>query len=726
MKTLKSIFVSVALISVQVVSAAASAPGFAIVIDPVTYENTRPQVEAYANAIKAEGLVPFIVKDNVSDPVYIRATLKQMHASKKNPIEGAVFIGDIPVARIADAQHMASALKMDQETFPRDNWAVASDRFYDDFGLEFRFIERDSVNPMWFYYSLAPEGKQFLSPDIYSGRIKPVDNGVDKYRQIRDYLEKVVKAKGEQNIVDNILYFSGHGYISESVHARIDEKGALLQNFPWLQTRRQGIDYIDHKRDRSVKARLMNELQRDNLDIAILHHHGAETIEYLNDEPDPATPLEAIEAVRDYANYAYRRHRGKGVPDDSLKARIAHNLADIPLEWFTDADTPEKIRHDSIEARKLNLYFEDFDLFDPDARLVILDACYNGSFHRPQYMAGGYIFDKGNTVVAVGNSVNVLQDKWSDRYLGLVGLGMRVGNIVRLNPYLESHIIGDPTFSFKSGVKGMADVNAMLGGPAKAWKSCLDSKYAALRAMALRQLFDAGIIDSHRLLEAYTDDPSEVVRTEAMVLLARNPDCNTIECLKLAVDDSFELIQRFAVNYIAKCGDADLATALVSVGQRNNTGERIEYAVSNAAAVYPCKLLLSTFEKTYAETDYMESEKVKGMIGRTLDHYADSYRLTDTRNLCNSDTLTVKEKKKAIRTLRNSNMHYLVDDLLVYLDKEKEAAVDVYLLEALGWFDRSFRREDIAKAVLAVSKDESRPQRVRDEALKTYRRLKRL
>lgn len=68
--------------------------------------------------------------------------------------------------------------------------------------------------------------------------------------------------------------------------ARIDEKLALVENFPWTRIQQNGIKYIDHKRDAAVKYRLMSELQRNDLDIAILHHHGDVEIEYMNDLPN--------------------------------------------------------------------------------------------------------------------------------------------------------------------------------------------------------------------------------------------------------------------------------------------------------------------------------------------------------------------------------------------------------------------------------------------------------
>lgn len=63
-------------------------------------------------------------------------------------------------------------------------------------------------------------------------------------------------------------------------------------------------------------------------------------------------------------------------------------------------------------------------------------------------------FSDGKTLVTLGNSVNVLQDKSSGDMLGLLGLGFRVGEWARMTNILESHIIGDPTFRFADNKRG--------------------------------------------------------------------------------------------------------------------------------------------------------------------------------------------------------------------------------------------------------------------------------
>jgi hypothetical protein len=722
MRTKKHI-IAASLLLASMFSATAGKPGFAIVIDSKSYSEAKKEVDAYAKSLENDGLQPVILNKNVDSPESIRKQLQKLYSDKKNPIEGAVFIGDIPVPMLRDAQHLTSAFKMNQKEYPWNESSVPSDRYYDDFDLKFDYIRQDSVQPLYHYFSLRPDSPQFLSPDIYTGRIVPIDNGKDdKYTLLRRYLDKVVELRAEDNILDQLLFFAGHGFVSESIVARIDEKAAYLQNFPWMHTRKNGIEYIDHKRDKFIKNRLMTELQRRNLDVALLHHHGLDQIEYLNNEPDPETPTEMVNTIKDYANYVYRRHRGKGTPDDSIKANIAKNLGGLPLEWFEDQESEEHRKHDSIMERKLNLYEEDFDDFTPNCRLVILDACFNGSFHLPKNIAGSYIFDEGKTAATIANSVNVLQDKWSDRYIGMLGLGMRVGNLPKYNTYLESHCIGDPAFRFKSAVEGL-DANEMLHQPAEWWAGQLDSQYPAVRAMAMRQLVDNDLIDSERLLEIYTNDNSEVVRMEAMTLLSLYDDDNFRKCLEMIPEDSYEMIMRYGINYIAKRGDKELVPALIDIAKRNNTGKRVEFGVSQAAALYPYEMLDAELSRQFNPDDYSEGEAVKGYVAHALDKYANSYRLKDVETVCHNDSASLKAKKQAIRTFRNSTMHYKVDDLLEYVQKCDNEELTVDLLEALGWFRQSFRHADISKVALEMSKDGKRSKKVRGEALKTYKRI---
>ncbi|MDD2961083.1 MAG: HEAT repeat domain-containing protein [Muribaculaceae bacterium] len=719
---IKTIISGILLLSGSLASATSS--GFAIVVDEATYQEAKTEITEYAASVEKDGLKTFIVLDKWGVPDSIKATLKQLYKAKNNPIEGAVFIGDIPIPMLRDAQHLTSAFKMNQITFPRTESSVPSDRFYDDFDLQFKYLDRDSVNTLYHYYSLLPQSPQYLAPEIYSGRIKAVDNGVDsKYELIRRYLRKAVAAKAINNKVDQYLFFSGHGYVSESMMARIDEKGAILQNFPWMQQQAQGIEYIDHKRDKAVKGRLMSELQRRDLDIAVLHHHGDSEIQYLNNLPDPQSIPESIELVKMYMREVLRSHVAKGQNPDSVKLKVSRNLSHAPTEWFAGAMDSAVIAKDSIFNRGLDLFFDDFAKFTPNVKLLLLDACFNGSFHKDRYIAGGYIFDEGATLVVLANSVNVLQDKWTDRYVGLMGMGMRAGYLEQYNAYLEGHLFGDPTFHFTPTVNKI-DVNqAMQGANSKLWKKQLSGEYPALRAMAARKLVDAGVLKSSELLDLFKSDRSEIVRLETMILLSQFDNSDFVKSIDLAVNDSYEMIQRFAVNFIAKRGDKELAAALVRLAVRNNTAERIEFAVKQAAALYSEADLIEEFNRQFDKTAFVDGENVGVAISSALKKYANSWRIEEISSIYSNDTLTTKQLLNRIRSLRTSPMHNMVPQLLDYLQRCDKADVQVALLEALGWFRHSYRHSEISAVALKMSNNVQLPQTVRDEALKTYNRI---
>ena len=88
-------------------------------------------------------------------------------------------------------------------------------------------------------------------------------------------------------------------------------------------------------------------------------------------------------------------------------------------------------------------------------------------------------------------SVNTIQDKWPDEFLGLLAAGMRIGQFTRFTCFLENHLIGDPTFHFTNNAGLDMDINQALvaqEGNVTFWKKQLNSPMADMQAMALRQL----------------------------------------------------------------------------------------------------------------------------------------------------------------------------------------------------------------------------------------------
>ncbi len=177
---------------------------FAIIVDKESYEQARTEIDAYSNVLNEEGLnTVLIVKDYIL-PDSLKADLLSLYQSP-NPIEGAVFIGDIPIAMVVDAQHMTSAFKMDQKRFGLETANVPTDRFYDDFELQFDYIKQDTSDFLKHYYSLNYDSPQIISPDIYSGRIK-MPEVKNKYELLKKYLTKVVEEHRAENKLDQFFF----------------------------------------------------------------------------------------------------------------------------------------------------------------------------------------------------------------------------------------------------------------------------------------------------------------------------------------------------------------------------------------------------------------------------------------------------------------------------------------------------------------------------------------
>ena len=485
--------------------------GIAIVIDPASEKEASEELAGYEASLKADGYDVIRLSEQWESPDVIREKLKQLY--NKGKIGGAVFIGDIPIPMIRDAQFFTSAFKMDQSR-PRKESSVPSDRFYDDFDLTFDYLGKDEDGDPYFYYSLTSGRSVPLQADIFSGRIRPTDTEAStRYEKLRLYLKKAAEAHKNPNRLDHIFIFTGSGSIAESKQAHIDEQFSMKEHFPWLSTLPDAISYIDHKDYDPLKPRVKNELMRPELDIAFLHHHG-----------------------------------------------------DYDTQYF-------KVKKED------NLTLEEFGPFRPEAKLVVMDACYNGAFNMEDCIANEYIFQPGGTLVAWGGTVNVLQDKWPDEFIGLIAQGYPIGEINRSSPYLEMHVVGDPTFKFKKEyVSNSAD------------KACLDIRF--------------GNSSADRLLKILKESPVSIERHEAFNTIIRRCDRQAkLEAIRIALSDNSEQVQREAVNCFAPMGDDELIPLVARLAADNNVSPRLR-------------------QNTYESLQFFPKEKMRPAIFAALDSLA--------------------------------------------------------------------------------------------------------
>lgn len=696
--------------------------GFAIVIDPKSHREAQQEVAAYAQAIEqCHGFRVYLVEDRWGVPDSIRQALYRLYTQKQDPIIGAVLIGDIPVAMVRDAQHLTSAFKMVQ-TQPRQASSVPSDRFYDDFGLRFTYIDRDTDAP-YFYYSLTADSRQRTQPSIISGRIRPTDSGgTSRYDKLRAYLKKATAAKHAPRRLEQLFFFSGHGYISESKVARMDERMAYFEHFPTLRQRTNALSYMDHTDANPVKERLMNELMRPDLDLAILHHHGSPTTQYLNGTIRPYTVREAkayiMRNLRDHIYKAYQR----GQNYDSLQTALLARF-DLPTSWAANALSDSLYAVDSAYVAASDLHLEDFACYDyrPNAPVVVIDACYCGSFHQEGSIANAYIFQPGATISVLANTVNALQDKWSDRFIGLLNQGGYVGDLVRYAHYLEAHCIGDPTYRFVNETPHFELYDAYRHYKPAQWRKLLAQGTPDQQSVAIEHLHQHKAITSQALLDIYKTSPHGLIRLQALTALADHANEDYITALILASQDAFELVQRLAVRRMGSSGDERLIPALMRLAVANNTSPRVNFDVGMTLSSFRKEALLTAFYKQFDSLHYVRKDSVRHVIERGIMRAADRIT-TDVEKALLPDA-TAKDRRSAIRATRNVMVHHLVPRLITLAETTDDEALQHLIIEALGWHPTSIMREPIREACQRIHHSNRYSESVRTEALKTYNRL---
>jgi hypothetical protein len=689
----------------------------AIVIDKQTYQNCAQSVEKYKNALLAEGLSAFVIIDRWEAPDSLRAILHTHY--KKNHLEGAVFIGDIPIPMIRDAQHLTTAFKMDQT---RD-WqlsSVPSDRFYDDFNLKFDFIKQDSIQKLYHYYSLRADSPQSIACSIYSGRIRaPQIPGKDKYTLITQYLEKVVKEKEHKRYMSQLTYFAGQGYNSNCMIARIDEKLALTEQFPFTKNGGKSINYIDFNFDENVKYRLMAELSREDLDLAILHHHGAEDTQLMNATPKGNEPKRWIELSKKFFRSKIRSARDTTQTKNYYLANY-----DIPADWVEGAFNAEMMLKDSLEDAGLNWYIPDSYDFVSGCRMTLLDACFNGSFHLDDYIAAYHIFNPGNTIVVKANTVNTLQDTWTNELLGLLNLGVTAGNWAKGNMTLESHLIGDPTFSFKNADPKKRDFNLALRKEehnARYWKSLMKEQNSEIRSLALKMLDRNNAITSDELYDIQAKDEMTTVRLMAFSLLVKRADEKLPQAIRLALSDNYELIRRLGAFYASKNLDPLYADELFAYAMEPGLSSRVSFQLNMAMNAFPSKIALEAVQKTIEKvTNPVWAENKKPLKSR-IENNAKSEAASMQTLMDYSKTF--RENRFTISGLRNLVLIEYLTDYFTFFKESPNDELRLMLAEAFGWYRYSSKKKEIIAFCTEQIKTEKN-SRIQYELEKTLNRLK--
>lgn len=786
------IFLFITLISVLMVSEAAGKSRivkssgkfdtrFLIVVDKQSYDAATNEINGYKKVLEGEGLGVIMLIGEWSDPMQLRSEIVDIY-KKRPPLEGAVFVGDIPVARVRNFQHATTAFKMDEENFPMTDASVTSDRFYDDLDLEFELIKQDPENPRHFYYKLKESSPQTIASEFYSARVlPPSDYGVDTYELLRRFFKKAIQAHSEKNYADNIIFFNGHGYNSDCMTVWQNQQFAIKEQFPEAFKSSKGNAFYNFRQDPYMKFKLFEKMQRVGTDLFVFHEHGAFDTQYINgDFPAPnmlgynpakegslvsvpqgtwyrdvKPPVGPMEAIGVSLRNTYRRYKGERAENYRKDMISEHGLH----EDFFSAKNMETFRvMDSTLQADINISLTDLRDIKPQPRVSIFDACYNGSFHQKGYVAGYHVFADGNTVVTQGNTVNVLQDKWSMELIGMLAEGARIGFWQKEIQTLESHLIGDPTYRFtpgspsagraSDGVRLNRDL-ALKSKDYRYWLGILEGNIAGkkspgedldnpqnnisisqsnnynpnYKAIALKQLSKNPPPGYSSLLLKYLkESPHYIVRMQALKRLIDLSDNNLVDALLVSLEDPYELTRRNAARFAGYSGDNRLISPLVHTILFSNESQRVQYAAQNSLLMYDKKMVTDEIAKQAIGSNLLNPEKTVSDLTKLFNG---EFKRQDASLATIMDKKSAPEKRiSAIRSLRNYNNHKQVTQLLEILsDSSDDLKVRVTLAEALGWFNWSIRKADITKVLNTLLADKSLPQELRDEVLQSINRM---
>lgn len=696
---------------------------FAIIVDAETFSNCESSILAYKKSIEDDDLSTYILVNNWKNPDEVRKEIIRLY-NKKPLLEGVVFVGNIPIPMLRNGQHFTSAFKLDEDKYPWFRSSVPSDRFYEDFDLQFEYLGQDSVHQLSYYYSFLPESPQRIEKEIYSARIKPSGIEKHKYEVISKYLNRVSEQKKHKKYLKNALVYLGHGYLSNSLTAWADKKVALREQFPGLFQPGGRIKNLFHSMNDEMKEILLTELQDRDLDMVLFHAHGDDDMQLILAYPIAQNVNENIESVKFYLRSKLRTAQLRKQSLEETKKYFINEF-DVPESWFEGTFEDSLTAADSVLAYKLDIYLDDIRKINAQPKFIMFDECFNGSFHLDEYVAGEYVFGNGEVIVAEANSVNVLQDKWAVELLGLLNLGVRVGIRHKEINSLESHIIGDPTFSFASNSKINLNEKMMLQkNNVEFWRTMLKSRIDEIRSVALRQLFkNLNSKFENELYDTYLKDESVNVRLNALKCLAELNTSYFHEILKTSINDPFELIRRKTAEWMGEIGLKEYLPYLVKQiiidesPRVTFNGKSSLTFISSTSAKEECDNFINTMP------DVASKEGIKTQLNSSFDRSEEWLNKEIIPHIL-SDTLKLKSKLQEIRTFRNYKFAEAVPFLIEQLkSKNQPDSVRSYIAEALGWFTFYYDKRKIIDSMDEVLESPSVSNQIKEEALRSKNRL---
>ena len=701
---------------------------FAIITDNKTYEQCKEALLHYRDAVEHDGLSTYMIYADWKNPMEVRTAISRLYGDCPS-LEGIVLVGDVPIAMIRNAQHTTTAFKMNEETFGIRESSVPSDRFYDDLHLQFRFLQQDPDDKALFYYQLTEESPQSLRPTFYSARIRHTEGiGGDKYAAVSAFLEKAALAKYDTaaNPLDQVVTYNGGSYNYDCVIVYMDEEKAYRENFPLAFQSGTSFKHWNFRMNQPMKYKIFSELQRTDLDLFMFHEHGTPNQQLVNEHLVGNSSTSRYQLLQGDIYSAIRSHvERKHLNEDSLVLAMQQKFHLTPA-FFKDYKNPDFWKNDSIADADVYISTTDLKGRTTNARMVMFDACYNGSFQDSDYVAGHYLFNGGKTLVCQANTRNVLQDRWTIEMVGLLSHGLRVGQYNRQVATLEGHLVGDPTVHFSPIQANSLSQDVVLRAhDAAYWHQQLQSPYADIQCLALRKLADIDTLrqQSAFFLSHFKKSRLNTVRMECLQLLSRYANADFTEAVRIGLHDPYERIARSCATYAGCIADPVLVDDVISVLQGDEERVRAQYALNSTLFMFDEEAIINALQRYFDTADRTDIDNErKRAVDAIRKEFADKMK---REQVIFNKQAKDDSRMMSIRLLRNYPRTGGIDRYLQFIaDDGNPEQLRVIMAEALGWFNYSYRRADIIKGCQQLLNTPDLPELLRAELTQTINRLK--
>jgi hypothetical protein len=255
------------------------------------------------------------------------------------------------------------------------------------------------------------------------------------------------------------------------------------------------------------------------------------------------------------------------------------------------------------------------------------------------------------------------------------------------------------------------------------WRSLLNNDQVVLRMLAIQMLSDN--LDQKfekDLVNIYKTDPAFNVRLIALKCLAQLRSKAFEDILKDSVNDPFELIRRFTVNWMGDVGKEEYLP-LIAERYIMDHSDRINFKSKAAIEkISPLKGKQACTQFIDSMPEVASKARLAGMISKSFDHTEEwmDKMLTTIK----TDTLKLKKRISTSRTFRNYRFQEAMPELIAFAkDSQQDQALRIHVIEALGWFTFAHDRSQIIKACDDILKENELSQEIRDEAIKTKNRV---